>query len=106
MRNEDVRDLASPDPVVHHLNLCPLSAVNQKKLSIHRYYLAGRVTVKCRDGRVTSKDSYGEHERIYDFGPDSYRDWNLKALNLATAMQGCLNKNYVYDLSVLSISPR
>ena len=74
MRNENVRDLASPDPVFYHLNLCSLSSINQKKLSIHCYYLTGRVTVKCRDGRVISKDSYGEHERIYDFGPDSCRD--------------------------------
>ena len=61
MRNEDVGDPASPDLVLHHLNLCSLSAVNQKKLSIHCHYLAGWVTVKCRDGRVISKDSYSEH---------------------------------------------
>ena len=32
--------------------------------------------------------------------------WDLKALNLTATMQAGLNKNYAYDLSVLSISPR
>jgi hypothetical protein len=56
VRNEDVRDFTSPDPVSYHLNLSSLAAINKEQVAIHRYHLAGWVTVKCRNGRVISKD--------------------------------------------------
>jgi hypothetical protein len=63
MRDEDVRDPASPDPVLYHLDLRSFPTIDQKIISVHRYHLAGRVTVKRRNGRVISKDSDSEHDQ-------------------------------------------
>jgi hypothetical protein len=50
MRNEDVGDLTTPDLVIDHLNLCAFTAINEIVIAIKRYYLAGRMPVKCRYG--------------------------------------------------------
>ena len=58
-----MRDFTAPDLVFDHLNLGALSTINQKKIGIHRNYLAGRVTVESRNCRIITENGYCEHYR-------------------------------------------
>lgn len=67
MGNENMGDLAAADLVIDHLYLCAFAAINKVVSAIMRYYLAGRMPVKCRNSRVIAKDGNSEHEMVSDF---------------------------------------
>jgi hypothetical protein len=74
-----MRDLAPPDFVIDHLDLRAFTTIDKKQIPIHRHYLAGWMTIECRNSRIVSENCNGEHEseftisqftgfRISDFG--------------------------------------
>ena len=58
MGNKNMGDLTAADLVFYHLYLRAFTTINQIIIAIKRYYLAGRVTIKCRYRRVISEDCY------------------------------------------------
>lgn len=59
--NENVRYPAAPDLIIDHLYLRAFAAIYEEVFSTHGDYLAGGMSVKCRNSRIISKDSYREH---------------------------------------------
>ena len=58
MWNKNVGDLATPDLVFDHLYLGAFATINQVIISIQCYYLAGGMTIECRDCWVIAEDGY------------------------------------------------
>ena len=48
VRNEDMIDLAAPDLIFRNLCLSTFTAIHKEQVLVHRNYLRGRMTVKCR----------------------------------------------------------
>jgi hypothetical protein len=62
VRNEDMRDLTPPDLIIDQLDLGAFTTIHQVIAPVKGHYLAGRMPVKSRNGRIISKYRNGEHE--------------------------------------------
>ena len=61
-----MRDFATSDLVIDHLNLGTFATIYQVIIAVERYHLACRVAVKCRNSRIVAKNSNSEHALKYD----------------------------------------